>query len=421
MPLLYLLLCLPMNKSLHAFLAAIFFSFCAHAGPYTGGFSLIYASNKEILKAVIPLNGTGLCTGTIVGLNPPTIITARHCAEGGAVKYNDWSPEKIIQNDFKNFTFDMETSTLPGDLAILVFPTQSQEEFQQRVEEKDLFIISKTPESIQFREVDICGYGVTGPSYLDVEGAGVLACGKNNLILKDPDLSFQEAYYFSAFKDLSKTDKAKSIHNQLQSYLGKYGPNTTVGIGALLVDPDKPLDMGEYSVTRSLVNRGDSGGPIFIRSSEGNFLIGVSSLVLSEPSSREVLAGIFWSTGIPWSQDLFQKAVNEGADIKGYNRKLFDVSLAHGQALQYKKMTITIKSKSKETKGPYVVKIQEKNSAYMKINDVKALAIKTDGSQDFVVRYKLEKQHLGKTIDLQLNILAANSKEQIESISFKAQ
>jgi hypothetical protein len=290
--------------------------------------AIVYQNSHEAPKAIISLTGMSLCTGTVVGLNPPTVITARHCVETDSILFEDASPTNIVTDDFKNFEFDMNEEKMPGDLAILIFDQKDQSKFN--LTKADLFSVEQSKMK-EAQSVSFCGYGLTTP-YLPIFPSlpsFKLACGTNFLILDDPSLGdktineIAKQYPNKYSNQLPPDMNAKVTRANVQSFLTEYAPGTRMGI-AFLFPPTKEHPYGVIDTNHklSLVNQGDSGGPIFTKNAKKEkVILGVASLTMHTAVSTgpqdQITGGVFWSLNHEWSRALLQKAKALGADIKG--------------------------------------------------------------------------------------------------------
>jgi hypothetical protein len=289
------------------------------------GHAVIHSNLKETHKAIIKLENIykDICTGTVIGLNPPTVVTARHCYEMGNVNYLGISPNKVVFDSFDGVYFHVPSARLPGDLAILIFPRSSESEFRKDMGKEDLFVVEDVPLK-NWDEVEICGYGGTNPLGHVISGFGIQRCGKSSLIVNDNKYNYPKEFDQVKllnpglfFPDYYVSMKAKYTYSLIQIYLQEYGSGTRLGIGALL--PDQSFSFGAYDERgeKSLTHQGDSGGPVFIRKEGKNILVAVSSGMLgANLGSGSVNVGAFsWRLDHSWSKKLFKKAFNLGADV----------------------------------------------------------------------------------------------------------
>lgn len=284
-------------------------------------FAVTNSSSVETYKAIISLSSykNGICTGTVVGLNPPTVITARHCVEMRAFQFEGYAPETILTEDFDGQYFSTTQAYLPGDLAVLIFSFSSEEKFRKKMSEKDLFQIS-FPRLDSWQKVKFCGYGGTSTNMKEIGKMGTQLCSENYLLKEDSSESFNRvaenvfvASKVSKFSDLQSYQKSKYVYALVQSFIWAYGKGTRYGLGALAPEPQSKY--GSFDDRSSLIREGDSGGPLFIKDESGrNVLIGVTSGNLKR---EELLIGaFFWRLDHPWSRALLKNAFNQGADIK---------------------------------------------------------------------------------------------------------
>lgn len=276
---------------------------------------------------VVQLEGDALCTGSLVGLNPPTVITAKHCVASGATPLLDVKPVKIITADFENYEYDTRTVAVPGDIAILIYPQSLAKSLTASKET----IFSVAPVSLKWQSsFSICGYGSTNMSASHPnDDYGSLLCGKNFLVTENADFSFPELMKKISpdrnfFRRLSEQEKVEYIHGSLQLDLKAYGPRTRYGLGhftadAFVKNPQKGLDEGNRN---AMANTGDSGGAWFIpQGDDANpRLFAVTSMAQGDDSyQNNVVAAVSWRLDHPWSVALMKKAVAEGADILGFD------------------------------------------------------------------------------------------------------
>lgn len=294
--------------------------------------NLVYSNTQETFKAVVNLRSySGTCTGAVVGLNPPTVITARHCTEMGVSNFENISPEKIIDDEFKDLYFSVYAASLPGDLAILIYPKTSLETFKKVMKEEDLFSV-KTMPLVHGQSIEMCGFGGSTPGHSYPSGIGTQRCGFNNIVMENKKLDFMSEMdeYIknnpdANFAKLSSELQTKWIHANIQNYLTEFESGTRYAIGALDMPAVRKEFMGSYDEAHkySLIQQGDSGGPGFIKDKDGQkYLIGVNSAAGYAPmtSQLEVVFGIFWRLDHSWSRDLMKRAIKEGADIKGFEK-----------------------------------------------------------------------------------------------------
>jgi hypothetical protein len=289
-------------------------------------FGLIGGVPNGELNAVVQLTGGGaICTGTLVGLNPVTVITARHCVAYRVNKLADTDPEKVIQDDFNAELFSVSSGKVPGDLAILIYPTALST--QLGVKEPDLFSVA--PPNLKWQSaVSMCGFGGT-TMLAGAAGYGERRCGQALLVKENQAFGFREIInaieHGKVSVDVATSPEnklVKVIHGVLQEYLNAYGPGTRYGIGnfnsdAFVVKPETGLDK---KAQFALINEGDSGGPWFVKDGAGTpHLFAVSSVALFSPAGApQVIGSVSWRLDHAWSKTLLTKAVLQGADIRGY-------------------------------------------------------------------------------------------------------
>lgn len=285
---------------------------------------VIDSNLKDTNRAVVSLssyNG-GVCSGSVVGLYPPTVITARHCVETKTVRYKNIEPESIIKEEFNSSHFSTENARLPGDVAILIYSFNSDKLFRKDMSEADLFVLRSVKPS-PWQKVQFCGFGSAGRRRFEAKDMGVQRCGENYLVTEDRSRNFSAerantliAGRVNTFSELYPTLKAKYIYSLVQEYISEYGSGTRYGLGALL-PPQDAFPFGSYDEVRrpALTQLGDSGGPLFVKDQDGkNVLLGVTSGTLS-PDDLTVGA-FYWRLDHEWSKALLRKAYNYGGDVK---------------------------------------------------------------------------------------------------------
>jgi hypothetical protein len=290
-----------LSKTLLFALILMLFQINAHA--------LIYSNSKETYKAVIKLesiDGNGLCSGTVVGFNPPTVITARHCVEMGAFLYKNIGPDKMITESFHENRFSVGGAKLPGDMAVIMYPRSSEQEFRKAMSQDDLFDVKETRVQAG-QKVQLCGYGSTGPVKNEIAGMGVQRCGQNFVILGDSKRRAIPLKPNELFDQYDQATKIQYIFDLIQSYIGEYGNETRFGLG---IDEARKMSLTQW---------GDSGGPMFIKDENGRKqIIAISSGILNVGSQGMFIGGFFWRLDHQWSREFLRKAVNMGADINGF-------------------------------------------------------------------------------------------------------
>lgn len=313
-----------MKISLRFLILFLFIILKAEAGPVTP-----YLVNPNIIKkypAIVLLNAPNgaLCSGTTVGLNPPTVITARHCTESNIYTFEGWNPLLFKQN-FDDQFFNSNQLKVAGDMAILVYPKEAKEYFLKKMKYEDIFKIDPSYQLKMFQNVTICGYGSSGKIATILEGVGTQRCGSNNIILEKKSLDFSDELRehfgnnrYRGYEQLTDDLKIKWIHKTLQQYIKQYGPNTRMAVSALILNPFEPDNIGSLDKNnlKALVAHGDSGGPLFVESNSSNILIGINSISTADPNGQ-IIGSTFWSINHSWSQALIQRALKWGADING--------------------------------------------------------------------------------------------------------
>lgn len=279
---------------------------------------------NKTAKAVIRLTSEKktTCTASVIGLNPPTAITARHCIEMDIFLYKNWKPATIVKENFPDFPYIMRAGLLPGDMSVLIYPKEAQNDFLQEMDKDDLFKLNYSVKLIPYQRVSFCGYGSKSSKLDERVNVGILSCGENNIIKKNDDLlNTDELYSFYKnnpnlnFEQFPYPYKEIFIHHNVQKNIGKYGEEAQFGVGALTFNKMGPRNLGLFDKnrTQSIMAPGDSGGPMYIENENRKILLGINSSVIDIRAN--IYGGIFWSINHPWSQELLNKARSMGADI----------------------------------------------------------------------------------------------------------
>ena len=268
---------------------------------------------RGVLKLFI-LSGDGkpqyiksTCSGALVGLKPLTVFTARHCVEnnGGSV-----NPVAFISPDQKFYRADRvlfpeSTDLIQSDLALLTFLEATQIEgtekdhFQYRAE--DLFSLAP----VDYRvgdEVEFCGYGLESDSSSPDTSFEFkkldLRCGKSQLIFTPTALA--------GWSDFgSDQEGVETIKKLLDSF----------SMGHRFLATGRYKD-GEYQPTQPMTNRGDSGGPLFIRKNGTLHLIGITSALIASKNTF-VISALSASISTPEGKLLIEKFLKEGVKLNG--------------------------------------------------------------------------------------------------------
>ena len=173
--------------------------------------------------------GSGLCSGSVVGLNPPTIVTARHCIEG--VHYNNVAPKHILHPTAIDHMQKPEWG-VAGDIAVLVFDASTRDKQFRGITEKDLFLINTQP--LRWgQDVAICGYGLDGIQ-LGTGQAGIKRCGKTRAITANAPYAFPNIMedivkkygQTVTWSQISKLEKTQFIHFQTQKDTSTYAKDS---------------------------------------------------------------------------------------------------------------------------------------------------------------------------------------------------
>jgi Trypsin len=272
--------------------------------------------------AVVKLSGEALCSGSVVGLRPLTVLTAKHCVTLGATNLGADKPIKIFQKNYPGFPFDVNQNQTPGDIAVLVFSEAAAPALREMISQDDLFHL-ETQKIEHGTEVSFCGYGGTLPIKGDYT-SGKLHCGKNYLVNDDKNLTFKkdiDALMTSSFTidEASEVVQSKYIHANIQMFLGMYGAGTRIAFGILEQNSvATPFSKIDKSFSMARLQQGDSGGPMFIRDgSDKKQIIGVNSIVgfANFMGSYQPLIGVGWRVDHRFSRELLREAKLAGADL----------------------------------------------------------------------------------------------------------
>ena len=260
--------------------------------------------------AVVFLEGIeGNCSGSVVGLNPVTVITAKHCIAASAAYLDRTRPKTIVTRNFKDEVFKAFEGVLPGDIAVVVYEEpQSHFPSIKDLTKKDIFHLNSSP-LIAGSKFEFCGYGGFQHRMNDYS-AGRFHCGVSTLILEDASIDFSKEFpddVDAKYDSYPEDQKKKILNSMVQTALMNYGADTRIGL------TNFPGEKRE-----SLIQTGDSGGPMFIRGEDGRKnLIAVSSAggaVVVDGAWRPVL-GIGWRIDSEWTKELLQVARDKGADL----------------------------------------------------------------------------------------------------------
>lgn len=271
---------------------------------------VIYPEDSKPDPAIVMLvGGMSICTGSVVGLNPVTVITAKHCPAAGVGYLDQTLPSKVLTKKYQDKLFSVEDGILPGDVAVLVFK-EPVEHFQSLsgITKDDLFRLNTAP-IMGGQKIEFCGYGGHLPQMNDYT-TGEFHCGSNSLIIEASELNWSKDYPTDAgdkFSTYEEKDQKKILMSMVQEGLVEFGSGTRIGI-TNLPGPKK----------QSLLQTGDSGGPMFMRDQDGRkTLIAVSSAggaVEIEGAFRPIL-GFGWRIDSPWTKEFLQETRDNGADL----------------------------------------------------------------------------------------------------------
>lgn len=287
----------------------------------TNAFAMADGRVDSTFKGVVRLQGQvgGDCTGTFVGMNPPTILTAAHCVYSQPT-FSGIVPSQMIYEDFNGQKIDLDKGVAPGDLAILIFRSADAANIRTQLglKPEDLFTVA--PVSLKLEDtVSICGFG-------GMAHGGQRVCGQTLLVTEDFSLQTPEEQFFAdnnktfmttPFNSLTESQKVGLLGFTLIESFKEFGPGTRYGVARLTPDAFKKDLTGYDSNGASSVGLepGDSGGPWFVKDSASlPHIFGVSSL-----SAISNVYGLAWRLDHPWSKALLKKALDAGADIKGIN------------------------------------------------------------------------------------------------------
>lgn len=264
--------------------------------------AIVNGKEEAGMPAVVMLEGGGgVCSGSIVGLNPLTVITAKHCAYYGAIQFKDTAPAKVVFDKFPTKVFNPAVGSTPGDIVVLIFPKELSSEF--KISKEDLFTVA--PVTLKLNDsVSFCGYGSANIDAKNITDNRKKRCGQNNLIIESEQYVFPDSG--KAFADLSPLELTEFLQTTTQLVLSQYEVGSRLAVD-LISNPSLSVPAG-----------GDSGGPWFVKNADNALhLIGVHSIVYQSPKMSTITAGFSWKLDHPWVKKLLLKAVSEGADING--------------------------------------------------------------------------------------------------------
>jgi hypothetical protein len=276
------------------------------------------------------------CTGVVVGLNPITLITARHCVFHALGIYLgstlDWPADQIFQSEYGTQVFD-DQDHVPGDITVLTFKGDPSLLPSPIDPNRDVFTVEPMPLALA-ETISICGFGLTTNSTKTGTPDGNRRCGQNFLEIENP--SFQTLDFLSAAarlgpgvsvddtKLINDREKIEYFHFEIQKSLAEYGAHTRIGIGPFDQNDFDLQKRSQYQInqTPTLINEGDSGGPWFLDDTSGiHHLIGITSF--AGWTSQSILAfGMAWRLDYAWSKSFLQQAAAHGADIRGLAKLL---------------------------------------------------------------------------------------------------
>jgi hypothetical protein len=278
--------------------------------------AVIYPNTPKTFKAIIKLESAtaGVCTGAVIGLNPPTVITARHCIETGTFLFEKTNPYDIFTENFNGQHFSTQEARLPGDVAILVYP-RSAEKYFKTLTEQDLFDVNPPP-VLPGQELYLCGFGAMTFEEIGGQHCGLsLMFGKTAAFQSAPDSA-------QSFQGLSSASKAQYIYDLTLRHELEYGPRTRLSVAALLPIKESPFYKYDSDHKLALTQWGDSGGPVFVINDAGQKqIVSITSASLSSnfPYGSGVFLGAYsWRLDHPWTREFLKKAFYKGADIKGF-------------------------------------------------------------------------------------------------------
>lgn len=272
--------------------------------------AIVNGKEEAGMPAVVMLEGGGgVCSGSIVGLNPLTVITAKHCAYYGAIQLKDTAPDKVVFDKFPTKIFNPAIGSTPGDVVVLIYPKELSKEFN--ISKKDLFTVA--PVNLKLHDsVSFCGFGSANIDAKIISDNRIKRCGQNNLIVESEQYVFQDNYNSVTsgreFSELSVKELSEFLQTTTQLILSQYERGSRLGV-ELVSDSSLSVPAG-----------GDSGGPWLVKGEDERLhLIGVHSIVYQSPKMATIAAGFSWKLAHPWVKQLLLKAASEGADINGIN------------------------------------------------------------------------------------------------------
>lgn len=270
--------------------------------------AIVNGKEEAGMPAVVMLEGGGgVCSGSIVGLNPLTVITAKHCAYYGAIQLKDTAPEKVVFDKFPTKVFNPAIGSTPGDIIVLIYPRELSKEFN--ISKEELFTVA--PVGLKLHDnISFCGFGSSNIDAKTISENRIKRCGQNKLIVESEQYIFPDNYNKVVNeKDLSEISEkglTEFLQTTTQFVLAQYEVGSRLGV-EIVSDPNLAVPAG-----------GDSGGPWLVKSEDSRLhLIGVHSIVYQSPKMSKIAAGFSWKLDHPWVKKLLLKAASEGADING--------------------------------------------------------------------------------------------------------
>ena len=297
--------------------ATFFMVFCSLFSVHNFGYALVGGYEDLNYSGVLRIDFKDnlACTATLVGLNPPTVVTAAHCLTGsGALTGDPISVEGEIPlkmfypDELKTSPQDQEEKVSSLDIAVLTFPNTLREKLH--LTENDLFTVAPVP--VHTLDVlETCGFGRTSMFWGRGNKPGYRKCGTMTLYNDELRPDDFDPFFKDLIHEMLETRSAKlGDHNHIWSFLGSSFRNQKSSIAI-------------SSSTNVMANGGDSGGPWFLSKENGKHLIAVDSYAFwthtgdsPEELGKLIANGGYKLTNLS-SIRVFEKALSEGADILG--------------------------------------------------------------------------------------------------------
>lgn len=280
-------------------------------------------STRAIVKIGEP--NSQWCSGTIVGLNPLTILSAAHCLDGKNTirSFRGIRAKRVVSDCPRCGKMDPDdpkyvTSVVARDAMILIFPPSARGSVDLSDDEvASVAPLRKGLETLPER-LSFCGYGTTGLTP-GTGSMGAKLCGQNSLVVMDPKVQ-------PADWEQASPEKLEEYASLTAQYYLRLLPEFLLLKVSLRPGADgKPV----MDPSDAMSNMGDSGGPLFwVDERKVLRILGVNSVGYWSGQTRESAAPMlsgFAPLTLPSIRALLKKAVKQGADIRDVKDLLKDV------------------------------------------------------------------------------------------------